>query len=266
MFTLGRTIDLRYKPNVIIILVTLIVFTIRWLSTGDVLSGLSIGDGVFLTWALSRELDPAHDYSAFISVALSFFMLLYSDSIQLLVVSWLLLLLRGVNGIAGSELTSLDVFSLFGLTVFLSFDNENSIFLFIFVLAFVFIIRTGTKTKEIWIAGALGSVLFLIQNVFMNSLTLNRIGDLTTLTQLLIIFSVLSPVLFWFLSHIETEDDKGNKANRSKLFAGQLLYSVAVLLLVLTGNLSINDIIIYLSVIIGLSIYFVGNKQIKPSS
>lgn len=260
MFTLGRKLDFRYKPNLIIILFVLITTAVGWLSTGQILSGIYLGGGVFMTWALCRELDPAHDYSAFIAAALSLFIIIDSESIQFLNLFWLLLMLRAVNGIIGKELTLFDLFSILGFTVFQSLNNENSIYLLIFVLGMVCIRQTREKTKTVSLAGALGLVLFILQSFFMNSLTFNNIEDFNILNILVIISSALSPIVFWFLSHIDTEDDKGNIAARSKIFASQLLYSVSILLFVFFSDITFANQVIYLSVIIGVFLYFFGMK------
>jgi len=263
MFTLGRKIDLGYKPNLFIVLFSLIVATLGWLVTGEFLSGISLGVGVFLTWALSRELDPAHDYSAFIAAALSLSRLFDFESVQLLVGLWLLLLMRAVSGITGKELTLFDVFTLLAFTVYLSLSKENSIYLLVFVLATVFIIRTSEKTKEVAAAGALGFIFFIGQSFVMNALSVNSTDDFNLLTLLVIVSAGLSLIVFWFLSRIKTEDDQGNRAVQSKVFASQLLYSATMLLFVFFGDMTFNDQIIYLSTVIGVALYFIGVQRIE---
>ena len=137
MFSLGRNIDFHYKTNKIIAIVSVVVAAIGWILTGNVLSGLYIGFGSFLTWALSRELDPKHDYSAFLAVGFSLLNLFYYEDLQLIVIFWILLLMRMVSGITGKGLTTFDIFSLLGFTVYLSLNNKNSVYLLIFLLAVV---------------------------------------------------------------------------------------------------------------------------------
>jgi len=98
----------------------------------------------------------------------------------------------------------------------------------------------------------------------MNPLTLNGIDYLNPLTLLLILASSLSPIIFYYLSHTEIEDDKRNKANSSKVSAGQILYSIAVLLFVFFGEMTFNNQIIYLSAIFGVTFYFIGSKFVGP--
>lgn len=260
MFTLGRNIDFSYKTNQMIVLSSVIAAASGWLLTSNVLSGVYVGLGVFLTWALVRELDPNHEYSAFLAAAFSLLNLLYYGNIQLLVVVWILLLMRIINGITGKELTTFDIFSVLGLTTYLSFNNKNSIYLMIFVLAMVCSMKKGAKMREAWIASAISIGIVAVDRLFMNNLSVDSIDYSNAVTLFVITALGLSLILFWLLSNDETKDDKGNSVNRSKLLASQLLYSATVLLLFIFGGVSFNNLIIYLSAVLGASIYFIGGK------
>ncbi|HEX5351845.1 MAG TPA: hypothetical protein VFW58_09475 [Trichococcus sp.] len=260
MFTLGRNMDFSYKTNQMIVLSSVLAAAIGWMLTSAVLSGVYVGFGVFLTWALVRELDPNHEYSALLAAAFSLLNLLYYENVQLLVVVWILLLMRIINGITGKELTTFDIFSVLGLTTYLSFDNKNSIYLMIFVLAMVFSLKTGAKTREAWIASAISIGIVAVDRFFMTNLSVDRMDYPNAVTLFLIAASGLSLILFWCLSKGETKDDKGNSVNRSKLLASQILYSATVLLLFIFGGVSLNNLVIYLSAASGATIYFVGDK------
>lgn len=260
MFTLGRSMDFSYKTNQMIVLSSVLAAAIGWLLTRNVLSGVYGGFGVFLTWALVRELDPNHEYSAFLAAALSLLNLLYYGNVQLLVVVWILLLMRVVNGITGRELTTFDIFSVLGLTIYLSFNNENSIYLMIFALAMVFSIKTGEKKREAWIASAISIGVVAVDRFFIKYLSFNGIDYSNAVTLFVIVALGLSLILFWFLSKGGTKDDKGNSVSRSKLSASQILYSVTVLLLFIFGGVSLNNLVIYLSAVSGATIYYIGGK------
>ena len=260
MFTLGRSMDFSYKTNQMIVLASAVVAAIGWWLTGNALSGVYIGFSVFLTWALVRELDPNHEYAAFLASAFSLVNLFYYQNTQLLVVVWILLLMRILNGITGKALTTFDIFSVLGLTAYLSFDNGNSIYLMIFVLAMVFSLKTGAKTREAWIASAISIGIVAVDRFFMNNLSVDSIDYSNAVTLFVIAVLGLSLILFWFLSKGETKDDKGNSVNSSKLLASQLLYSATVLLLFIFGGVSLNNLVIYLSAVSGATIYFVGDN------
>lgn len=260
MFTLGRNMDFSYKKNQIIVLSSVLAAAVGWMFTSTVLSGVYVGFGFFLTWALVRELDPNHEYSALLAAAFSLLNLLYYENVQLLVVVWVLLLMRIINGITGKELTTFDIFSVLGLTTYLSFDNKNSIYLMIFVLAMVCSMKTGAKTREAWIASAISIGIVAVDRFFMNNLSFDRMDYSNAVTLFVIAASGLSLILFWFLSKGETKDDKGNSVNKSKLLASQILYSATLLFLFIFGGVSLNNLVIYLSAVSGATIYFVGDK------
>lgn len=258
MFTLGRKIDFSYKTNLLILILVVVVSAVGWLVTGEISSGISLGGSVFLTWALCREIDPAHDYSAFVAVALSLLMLFNIETIQLFPLFWLLMLLRAVNGISGKELTLIDLVTLLGFTVYIAFVNENSLYLLLFVLGMAFISFTDEKTKKVLLAGLIGFVLLILQTFFVNQLSLNNIADLDTMNLLVIAASALSTIVFWFISRVEAECDQGTKANPSRIFACQLLFSISVLMFVFFTDITFANQILYLAIIGGVSFYFVG--------
>jgi len=263
IFTLGRMIDTTYKSNQLILVLTLVASALGWLVTGGFLAGLSIGVGVFLTWALTREVDPKHDYSALLAAGFALLNIFYYDSLQLLIIGWLLLILRMVNGLCGKAVTVFDMFLTLGLTTYLSFSNENSIYLVVFLLA-IYLVSKGRKiTRTLIIINAIGSVLFLAQTFFLDYLSFNSITELNTVTILSLSLLGLSFILFWFLSQEEAQDDMGNKVNKSRVLAGQMLYSSSILLLFFFDEISLNNLIIYLSVILAAILYYVGSKVLN---
>lgn len=263
MFTLGRSMDFSYKTNQMIVLASAVVAAIGWWLTGNVLSGVYIGFSVFLTWALVRELDPNHDYAAFLAAAFSLLNLFYYENVQLLVVVWILLLMRILNGITGKALTTFDIFSVWGLTAYLSFDNGNSIYLIIFALAMACSLKMGGKKRAAGIASLISVGVVAVDWFFMNKLSLGSLAYSNAVTLFAVTVVGLSPLLFWFLSKAETKDDKGNSVDRSKLLASQILYSATVLLLFFFGSVTLNNLVIYLSAVLGTLLYFSGNKILK---
>ncbi|GEN51648.1 hypothetical protein [Alkalibacterium pelagium] len=259
MFTLGRKIDPRNKTNLAIIICTFSAFIAGGLLTTELVSGLYLGGTVFVTWALSRDVDPAHSYSAFVAVFLTLTNLLYIETIentQILVLFWLILILRAVNGITGKTLTLLDLLLALGFTVFLSFNQENGLYLFIFVLAMAGLYRTGERPKVVLAAGLLAFVLAIVQMLFMHRLSLAAFDEQDPVSLILIASAVLSAIIFWFISRRECKDDQGNQADLRRIFTGQVIYCAAVLLLVFFEDLSINDHLVHLSVLLGSVIHF----------
>lgn len=255
--------DFNYRTNQLIAILSVVVAAIGWILIGDVSSGLYVGGGVFLTWSLSRELDPRHAYSAFLAAAFAILNVFYYETIQLLVIFWIILLMRIVNNITGKNQTFFDLFSVLGLSIYLSFNNENSLYFLVYVLAMIMILADRKKSKKVLLAGLISLGLFIIETFFMGYLTFNRRDYLNPINVFSLSVLGLSFVLFWFLSKEKVEDDKGHPVKRYELLAGQFLYSVTILLLFLFSPLAINNLIIYLSVVVGVAIYFIGYKLIK---
>lgn len=103
MFTLGRKIDFSYQTNKIISALALLFIALGWFASKDIMVGVNIGGAVFLTWALARELDPKYAYSAFLSVAFSLVYLLNYQSVQFLLIFWIILVMRLLSGFVGKR-------------------------------------------------------------------------------------------------------------------------------------------------------------------
>lgn len=263
MFTLGRKIDINYRTNKIILTIASFLAGLGWIFTGEIMSGFYIGAGTFLSWALAREADPKHEYSAFIAVIFSFLNLFYYENIQLLPILWIILIMRMINGISGKELRFLDIFSVLGMTIYLSINNENSIYLIPFIVAMAFLINFKEKNKLALIAGGIASFTFILESFFMIYLSFNRI-DYSNPINIVLISLVLISFTFWpFLSKKGLKDDLGNPAKSSKIFLSQISYSLTVLLIFFFGKMTINNLIIYLSVLIGIITYWLGYKLVN---
>jgi len=128
---LGRPIDPSYPTNRAIAILTLVVAVAgtawRLLSGGalleSVLWGIGGGFGLFLTWALGRELDPDNDLSAFVGAGLALIALLLFDMPSFLMVLWLLLVLRSLNRTCGSPARPLDSLGILSLGAWLTWQG-----------------------------------------------------------------------------------------------------------------------------------------------
>lgn len=258
MFTLGRKIDINYPTNRLIVILSLIVTVIGWGITGEILSGLSMGGGTFLTWALTREVDPSHEYSAFLCVALSLLNLFYYERIQLLVIFWILLMMRLVNGMTGKSLTPLDIFSVLGMTLYLSLTSQNSIYLLPFIVAMALVLIFEKKKTLALIGGGISLLAFITQSFVLNHLSLSPMAISKPVNIAVIILMVASFIVWVFLSKNQVKDDFGNIINRAKILSSQVIFSLILISTYLFGDMAINNLIIYLSVIIGVVVFWIG--------
>jgi hypothetical protein len=128
---IGRPVDPRYRTNLVISIITVVVIvigSIHQLTSGaGVLTGLGwgvvAGLSCFVTWAIGRELDPDYPYSAFVGVVLVMVGIFVYDLPGLLFSFWAILSMRIVNRTCGPPATWLDSIGALGLTLFLVFRD-----------------------------------------------------------------------------------------------------------------------------------------------
>lgn len=259
-FTLGRKSDIDYKNNKIILIISAITLIAGYFITREILSALYLGLGTFLTWEIAREMDPKREYSAFLCTALSLVNLFYYEKIQLLVLVWILLLMRLVNEISGKPASSLDVFLLMGISIYLSIANKHSMYLAPFVMAIVYRVKTKGKSKVALAALILPSAIFMVQNSYFRFLTAQDI-DFSNKINVVIIVAIFA-FLMWLglIDNKGVVDDKGNAIHEKSVRYTQVLFCNTVLFLFLFTGISLNNLIIYFSVIIGFFIYFFIDK------
>ena len=121
--SLSRALDPRYPSNRLAIAGALIVGVAAALAN---LFGLDIGlepisaaVGLFLAWAIARELDPDHPASAAVAMPASLVLLLAIGPASLVVSMGILLGVRLVAGTVGAPLRTLDIIGVVGLAAFL---------------------------------------------------------------------------------------------------------------------------------------------------
>lgn len=197
MFSLGRKIDINYGTNRLIISLSLLAGILGGIWTGEIKSGLYIGLGTFISWALAREVDPGHEKSAFVGVALSSLNIFYYERIEVLVIFWLILTMRMINGISGKSLQPLDFAVLFGMSLYLSVNNQNTIYLLVFLLTMAILIFLKESIKLATGASILAIIAFyIVEKMSMASLSLNRLDSSSAINMFAINLVSLS-FFFW---------------------------------------------------------------------
>ncbi len=121
--SLGRTVDLRYPTNLAIVALALLAGAVaaawHWIDGSALWAairwGASAGLATFLAWALTRELDPDNDLSAFGSASLVLAGLAVLGLPAMLPILWELVALRLVIRTTGLPARPLDSLGLLGL-------------------------------------------------------------------------------------------------------------------------------------------------------
>ena len=128
----GRPLDPDYLTNRIIMVVTAVIFvgglaykvltgTGFWQSLGW---GFGVAMTVFFSWALCREFDPDHDYSAFVAAGLTGAGVFFFYPPSFVGTIWLLLMIRMVNRSTGLSATIADSIVLSLLSAWFTFHGE----------------------------------------------------------------------------------------------------------------------------------------------
>jgi hypothetical protein len=124
--SLSRVVDPRYPSNRLAIAgaaAAAMIVGVAGLADIDVGSGvLTAAVGVFLAWAIARELDPDHPASAAIAIPLSFVLLLALGPPSLLVSTGVLLGTRMAAGTVGTPLRPLDIGGIIVISALLGTD------------------------------------------------------------------------------------------------------------------------------------------------
>lgn len=118
--SLGRVVDPRYPTNLTILLISILVGSVLFgfsVYTGeDFLASISaaftLGVSVFLTWAISREIDPEHELAAFAGLLAVIPGYLFLGDPNLVKTLTMLLLLRLLNRTTGLKPKLLDSFTI----------------------------------------------------------------------------------------------------------------------------------------------------------
>jgi hypothetical protein len=163
--SVARILDPRYSTNLAIGLITLAIGALALflgLINGDALAGslirgiLSAG-AVFAAWAISREIDPDHEYSAFVAVGIAIPLVwIVDDALQLLPLAWLVLAIRTINRTTGIAPTLFDSLAFLALGVWLGF-TETWAYLAATVLALVLVgVSPSLRRRSLGLAAVAG--------------------------------------------------------------------------------------------------------------
>lgn len=128
--TIGRPLDPEYLTNKLIAIIALLTFAVIVLASAingetsyaSLITGIRTGLLIFLLWAISRELDPDNEWSAFVTVFLALVVSIFSEIPSLLSFVWLIILLRTVNHSTGMPAGMMDSLLVAMLGIILAYN------------------------------------------------------------------------------------------------------------------------------------------------
>ena len=259
----GRSIDPNFPTNrAIAALVAIVVFggTVFRLFGGVSLVqsaawGIAAGLGIFLAWALGRELDPDHDPSAFVGAGLALVGLVFFGLPNLGVLFWVLVLVRIVNRTVGLPAKLTDSLLFVGLGGWLTWQG-NWVFGLMTALAFFLDSRLSRPHKRHLVFAAIaliGTAILLI--VHGNILG----GGRPSLPAILAVFGIsvlFVPVVFASRELRTVSDETNEPLDAKRVQAAQVVAILTGIQIALWGDApGVIALLPLWATVLGLSLY-----------
>jgi len=129
---LARPLEPAYPTNLAVLIIVPAIFLVGllvYLLLGTALLGASLAAArialsAFIAWALAREIDPDHDYSAFVAMLLGIAAALRFPGLNLLVAFWLMAILRVLNRTTGLSARWTDTLIIAGFSLWLAWSFD----------------------------------------------------------------------------------------------------------------------------------------------
>lgn len=190
---------------------------------------MGAGLAVFLAWALSRELDPDYDLSAFVAAALTTAGIFFCGLPDFGGLFWLLLAVRVVNRTTGLPATIFDSIAVLGLGVWLSLRGNGG---YAALTAVAFWLDAGLppahgRQLAFAVAAALAAAVAL---AFQGAPALSLGAGAVALG----LSALFLPVLAGSGALRNTEDETGEKLKPARVQSGQVLALASGIALALT--------------------------------
>ena len=243
---IGRPLDPNYPTNRAIVAVAVLVGLVGgavqlFITDSGLLDSLvwsvEAAGGVFLAWALSRELDPDNEMSAFVSAGLWILSLAVINAPGLLALLWFLWSLRIVNRTSGLAAKPLDSVLFLTLGSWLAFQTSG---IYIVMTAVVFVLdgllEPANRRQYIFagLSALPGLALFLALDALFAAFQFSR-GVIVPLVVVAILFaSVIASY-----RRVEVRGDyTGEPLDPTRVRAAQLIALITALLVGLLGGIS----------------------------
>ena len=262
-FTLGRKIDPTYKTNLIILIMTLTLLVAMGIFTMDWGASLVFSAGFFLTWALAREIDPLHDTSAFVAAAAYLVMTvgtirtMETMEINLGLVFWTVLLLRGITKITGKTITLVDLLGLTGLGIYVMMGQENGIYGMIFTAAMVMGYTRFPKHKTLKTFIGVG-VILSVWGVISYSIPVPEAAlQMNSFRGVLLLLGLGLGIFYGGRLRKDQgiRDDLGEIMESSYVFLSYIFYLGMYVALITATDLGDGTLSLFFAVILGVSFY-----------
>ena len=235
--SIGRPLDFNYKTNKAIVIITTITIMFGFVLSilkeftipNVILSGVSFGITFFVSWAISREIDPDNSISAFIGLIPLFIILFFWIETNIIILFWLLISLRIINRTTGLPARIFDSGLLFVISVLMSYFY-SPIFGLLSAIVFLFDAKLIDGQKFQLIFASLSLFLSIIFFTINNKVF---VLPIFSMLQLLGILAITIGFLFipYYTKTVKSKGDQNDKPlSVSRIRAGQIFALFSVLL------------------------------------
>ncbi len=244
-FTLGRSIDITYLTNQLILGISTLAFFISLgfnLYEGDLyvesfFTSIFFALIVFLCWALAREMYPQAEYAALAAALICIGAVVWLGVVPqtILLLGWFVLVLRFLNQSTGRHATLLDRSILFCLTVL---NVVVFSWILFWMLSFVFAVQYFFSNKQrdlgfLIISFCVGIGALIFQGIRHNRDELN----LVSLLGVVLLFVLLFILLYKQRSHRILADNSQKILLPQRIISAQLVGGMlSIMLLAWFGN------------------------------
>ena len=264
-----RVLDPRYPTNLAIIVLSAVAgaaaLLYRLTAGMSLFDSLvwSVGAGftVGLTWAISRELDPDHDLSAFVAAALAIAGLVVFSLPGIAIHFWLVVLARIIIRPVGFTARLFDSLALLGLGGWLAWDG-NWIVGVMTAVAFVLDARLSEPLRrQLYFAG----VTLLMTVVFVALDGWSRPADNTSYLAAVLPVSVLFVWVIVGSGEVESRTDATRQPmDGRRVRAAQLVSLLTALLMAWWyGNAGVVQLLPLWAAFLGIALFRIG-VRVRP--
>ncbi len=268
MFSLGRKVDINYPSNKWLIIITIIIALSMAFFYQSITNGLLIAFGFFLAWALTREIDPQNEKTAFLAgfifIITTFFIF---DGLQFALLFWLLLGLRFISKICGKTPSIFDVITLIMLSSYLTYNLETPIIISLTTLMFILAWFRYNKNYLFLLAGIITFLITILASVIISW----QLSDLFNLIienyNIIVMLSIILLLYFpiQMLTFNQTyQDDLGAALEYQWLQLSVVFLEISFISLILFVNLSFSTLLLLLVCLISVNlstIYLIIKKK-----
>ena len=242
----GRPITITYLPNLLMLglvsLIGVVAFGMEYMNTNDIATALQTAWTVTIaagaSWAVARELDPEHDYSAFVGIIPA--VLLLDGDLSLWAIAAFVMLARLVSRVIGLSATIFDSIATTIVVGFAVFATGSWLTGILGIVAFILDARLNDPQPRQYIFAGIVAIIMLAKMMLdgVSALTLPSMFPLIAI--LVITAGYLMMVMRTDTVNITADYGKKYSINQQRVKISMLMSVLAVLALSLWGG---DDII-----------------------